>query len=587
VAFWSLLVGRCLFSRQRSLWEWDDFVFALALQRFSPDHQVPHPPFYPGYVGLARAAFAVLADPVLALTLPSVAASMLTLVFFWGAVRDLFGRKIAYPATLLLAFFPAAWLHAGVPLSDPAGVAAALGAWWLAIRAARQSKLLLPAAAAFACSFSIRPQVAVLPLGSLLVACRRAPARRVASAAACAIAGFFLLYLLPILIAAEDLPRLWAVVRYQTGFVLGVDSLPAHGFAVGNMLQRYFVDIWGSPVLAVFLWVVATIGAVELWRGHRAAGAVVFVTFAPYAVLAWVLLNPSTAGRYALPYLPGVAILVALGLGRVEGWLRLPRGALAGATAVVCGATVAPAVFTVASTLSPPVAAARALEQMAGGPPKQVVYAPELLIHAAVLFPGSKLVAAEQSLPSCGGDGYWFGAPPHAPGAVTFSWPHQELLRRVGRGRYLTVRVAPVLPSVRFGKGFYPWENDRSVLPSGQPFRWMGPVGELWVPRHCACRQLRLALVIPALSLQRRPEVSLWVGGVAIARTVPESERVQLAVELPVWVIERESGRVELRISETFRPAASGSGDSRVLGLQVRGVELVCEPSEQGSAEAR
>jgi len=235
----------------------------------------------------------------------------------------------------------------------------------------------------------------------------------------------------------------------------------------------------------------------------------------------------------------------------------------------------------------PAVAAARALEQMAGGPPKQVVYAPELLIHAAVLFPGSKLVAAEQSLPSCGGDGYWFGAPPHAPGAVTFSWPHQELLRRVGRGRYLTVRVAPVLPSVRFGKGFYPWENDRSVLPSGQPFRWMGPVGELWVPRHCACRQLRLALVIPALSLQRRPEVSLWVGGVAIARTVPESERVQLAVELPVWVIERESGRVELRISETFRPAASGSGDSRVLGLQVRGVELVCEPSEQGSAEAR
>lgn len=73
---------------------------------------------------------------------------MVTLVLFWGAVKDLFGREVAYQATLLLASFPAAWLHAGVPLSDPAGIAAALGAWWLAIRAATQPELFLPAAAA-------------------------------------------------------------------------------------------------------------------------------------------------------------------------------------------------------------------------------------------------------------------------------------------------------------------------------------------------------------------------------------------------------------------------------------------------------
>ncbi len=47
-----VLAGTRILARQLSPWEWDDFVFAAALDTFAPHQQVPHPPFYPGFVGV-------------------------------------------------------------------------------------------------------------------------------------------------------------------------------------------------------------------------------------------------------------------------------------------------------------------------------------------------------------------------------------------------------------------------------------------------------------------------------------------------------------------------------------------------------
>ena len=197
-----LVVATRALAMQASIWEWDDVVFGVALSNFAPQAQVPQAPFYPGFVYLGRAAKLLLSDPVLSLTAVSAAASCLAvlLVFLYGL--ELLGRpREALSAALIFAFLPAVWFHAGVPLSDPAGLAAALAACWLALKARRKPRLLDVAAVAFGIAVSIRPQtalVALFPLGYSLVAASPKARRR---GVVLGIVSVLSLYVAPILLA--------------------------------------------------------------------------------------------------------------------------------------------------------------------------------------------------------------------------------------------------------------------------------------------------------------------------------------------------------------------------------------------------
>ena len=43
-----------LFALSRSLWDWDEVLFSLALRDFNVAAHHPHPPGFPGYVALAK-----------------------------------------------------------------------------------------------------------------------------------------------------------------------------------------------------------------------------------------------------------------------------------------------------------------------------------------------------------------------------------------------------------------------------------------------------------------------------------------------------------------------------------------------------
>ena len=580
VWWWAALVlvlaGTRILARQLSPWEWDDFVFAAALDTFAPHQQVPHPPFYPGFVGVGRMARWIVGDSYAALTWVSVAAGMLSLGFLFLAANELLGcRRRAVGAVVLFAFFPAVWLHAGVPLSDPLGLAVALAGWWLVLLARRRPWALTGAAAAAAAAVSVRPQTAVvvaLPLLHLVVAQR--PRRKALAAVVAGAAGVIVLYALPIVLAGGGLGGPWRVFSYQTNFVVHSDSLMAHHWDLFRVAQRYLVDLWGTPWLALVVAVLVVAGATVMWRENPRAVAALTLAFAPYVVLIVVFCDPQTAGRYAMPALAMVAILAAVALTKAEQRCGLPSGLLLGFVTVACAVVAAPGVMVVSQRASPPVAAAAELRRLAADRPFQVVFEPALLVHVAALFPGAPRFALGSRQPRADVPAFSFSTTP-ADGASAFSWPHQRFFARVGRGRYLHVAVAPLPPQVVLGAGFHAQEIDRSRAPE-EPFHWMGRRGVLVLPPSGSALHLTLDLVVPLPKLDAAPTISVAVGGALLDSFVATASRHSKMFHIARSLLHPERPtEMVITTTHTFVPAARGEGeDRRVLGLQVRNPRL-------------
>lgn len=398
------VVATRVLARQATPWEWDDLVFRLALDVFAPQSQVPQAPFYPGYVFLGRLARLIVADGHAALTWVSVLASSLVPAFCYFVATGLgFSKRAGLTAGALLAFFPAVWFHSGVPLSDPTGLAAGLGAMALALRAGRGPRIALLASLALGVAVSVRPQSALPAVVTLaLSAFSLARKRRLAIITAATISTA-VLYLGPIVVAARGLSGVVSWTAYQASFVLDHDSLAAHHWAIPFMLRRYFVDIWADPLIAVAIWALLLLGVLTLWREqNRKSLRTLLLVFLPYAVLSWVFLDPSTAGRYALPYLPLVSLLVAQGTSWTDdrlGFRTLP------VTGVILVATMAAisarAVLLVHRLPSPPVVAARAILDAQETRPYRVAYSPLMRMHAHALFPGAELVVARTTADLC------------------------------------------------------------------------------------------------------------------------------------------------------------------------------------------
>ncbi len=290
-------------ARQVAPWEWDDLVFSLALDIFAPQSQVPQPPFYPGFVFLGRLVRLIAVDNHAALTWLSVIASSVVPVFcFFVATGFGFSRRVSMTAAGLLAFFPAVWFHSGVPLSDPAGLAASLGAMALGLRANRSPRTALAAAAALGIAVSIRPQSALPAVIGLAISVSSLTRRQKLGIAAAAVTSVGLLYVTPIVIAARGLSGVVNWTAYQASFVLDHDSLAAHHWAIPFMLRRYLVDIWAYPALAIVVLAFSVVGGMRIWEEPRrkTLGALL-VVFLPYALLSWTFLDCPALGGVKPP----------------------------------------------------------------------------------------------------------------------------------------------------------------------------------------------------------------------------------------------------------------------------------------------
>jgi hypothetical protein len=311
-----------------SLEDLDSINFAMGVRHFDVAHHQPHPPGYPVFIVAAKAARLMIEPEEKALSVVSILAGGLSVFALFALFRaidsDPRSQRWAALATLVTVTAPLYWFTAVRPLSDTAGLAAALAVQALTLTAAGPSGI---AAAGFLAAFAtgIRSQVVWLtvPLLALTVArCPRWDRGRTAATAGVAFVLGGLTWGIPLIISSGGPRAYWHALFDQgaedlTGIQMLWTTPTPRQLALA--LYNAFVAPWSLALVAGIIIVLAIGGAVRLVRTARPVLLTLAVAFVPYLVFD-LLFQETVTTRYALPLVPPMAYLAVRAQAKVAPW---------------------------------------------------------------------------------------------------------------------------------------------------------------------------------------------------------------------------------------------------------------------------
>lgn len=394
----------------RALEDIDSINFALGIRDYDPAAHRPHPPGYPIYIVVGKAATALVgalspaesgASEARALAWISLVSALVAIPLLWRLFGRILttsvegdARAVALGATALTATTPLFWYMAARPMSDMPGLAVATAAqailaaaWWhqrpgaggdvrmTPVTTAASGRLIVLGALAAGVAVGFRSQVAWMTLPLLLLVLADRIGRGVAGAmigAGVAFTAGALLWAVPMVAASGGLGAYLAALGDQGGEdFAGVDMLyqrPSPRL-LALALQRTLVFPWDSYALAAVVLALGVAGLAWLaWRDRRAAVFVIALA-APYGAF-HLAFHDTAFVRYALPLVPAAAVLAAIGARALFG--RAAPLAVAGL--VVWSVTIAqPVLAAYGDDDGPAASALAAMEDAAAAAPPGAV----------------------------------------------------------------------------------------------------------------------------------------------------------------------------------------------------------------------
>lgn len=417
----------------RSMWDWDEALFGLALRDYDVSAHHPHPPGFPLFIATAKLVLVVARTSEFhALQVVAVVASLLVfpaMCFLAREVRAPFFVAVASAA--MLALMPNVWFFGGTALSDVPSMVlslAACGLLWCGVRSNRSAFIGMVIAAVAA---GYRPQnllICFVPAAIALVKRPRAAIAGVVVAAAIIVASYGF---------AASLSGGWlqyreAVETHQQ-YIRTTDSFVSpHRPPLWRVADDFFFRPFRLPFANVAITLLAMAGLAR----RRPSSLAVVAMFGPFLLFAWLMLDFHSSSRFSIAYMPMYAYLAA------EGAALLPRWRVAVVTGLLTAITLwmlAP-LRVVRETLSPPVAAAEWITKTHPG--SAVVVDPRVRPLAEYLLPHHDLRETREGAPAGTILLREFGS--HAPGAKNFVRTRARLSRALTRPRYFEISVVPL-----------------------------------------------------------------------------------------------------------------------------------------------
>jgi hypothetical protein len=556
----------------RSLWDWDEALFCLGMRSYDVTSHHPHPPGFPVYIALAHIARLFTPSDFRALQSLNLIAGVLLFPAMFLLARELRLRfETALIASLLLVFFPNVWFFGGGAFSDIPSLTLVVFAVAMLLRGCRDAEAYLVGSFVLALAIGIRPQnilVGLVP-GAIATWYRiRSSWRDVVFAALLGVTVVVLSFGSAAM-ATGDIDRYVRSIQEHSDYIARIDSFRApERPPLWRLFDRFFFKQYSSPALSVLVTVFVLISTIGAIRKHDARIGMIALTFMPFAIAAWLMLDRFSVTRFSIGYMPLFAVMAADGIERAIGRRGQDLALAAGLTLVVAFIVYTlPALTPVRTEISPPFAAVAAAKQHLDPSKDQLFVAFNMTPFVQYLAPTLPFtqVMDDRAMPlSYGGRRPWLLAEDESTPRSGYVFRRvRPRLWNIARRHYFECGVEPMIHLPLFASGWYGAERGGI-----EEWRWMGKRSVTELPPATGLTKLRLQFDVPEVPMH--PTVTVTLNGVVLGHIVvdgPHMKRDYKVAPAPNGA----NNVLVLETSRTLSPAQQHVGDDpRELGLQLR-----------------
>lgn len=544
----------------RSLWDWDEALFTMAMRDYDVTLHHPHPPGFPVYIAMARLLRFVVADDFRALQSVNLIAGVLVfpaMFFFARELRLQFTTCVA--AGALFAFFPNVWFFGGGAFSDIPSIVLVLFAVTFLLRGMRGRNAYWFGTLLLALAIGIRPQnflVGLIP-GILATRKRRWWEILVALLIGLVVVGAAFggaIYF------TGEFDQYVRMVREHGDYIARIDSFRAEARPpLWRIFDRFFIKQYQSPVLSVIASLFVVISVAGAIRERNRSLLLNALAFVPFAIFAWLMLDRFSISRFSIGYQPMFAVFVADGIRRVA---RRREWMLAAALTAAFFIFTFPALKSVRNEVAPSIVAASTAAQRIDPDREQLFVGHTMLVFMDLVAPGMPYtrVVDDRAMPVDARENAWLLA------EITTTKEEGLLFRRernalwnIARRHYFDIKLAPIEARPRFISGWYAPESMES-----NQWRWMRGHSVTLLPPLRGEALLRMHVGIPS-ELIAGNFVTVKLNGRVIGRIAVTGDSLER--DFRVDPAPRGLPNVlELSIDRTVLP----QHEQRELGLRLR-----------------
>lgn len=553
----------------RSLWDWDEVLFTLAMRDYDVTLHHPHPPGFPAYIGMARVLRFFTDTDFHALQLVNLIAAMLVFPAVFLLARSLRLRfTTAVLAGALFAFFPNVWFYGGGAFSDIPSIVIVCFAAAMLLRGADDRNAYWIGALLLAVAIGFRPQNLLVGLFPAIYASRKRRPGEIAVALLIGIVVVALCFGGAIYFTGSP-HEYMRVVREHGDYISRVDSFrnPERP-PLWRLFDRFFVKQYQSPPLSVITSLIVLVSLIGAIRERNRALLYNVLIFAPFAISAWLMLDRYSVSRFSIGYQPMFAILAADGLRRIARSRVWIESALAAALGTAFIVYTLPGLNLVRTTVAPSVLAAEAVATNVDPARDELYVGHTMSKFMDLVAPGVpyRRVIDDRALPLASHPRAWLLA------EITETKPEGYVFTRerghlwnIARRHYFEIVLKPLRERPQFVSGWYGAE-----AMDIHEWRWMSGRSVTVLPPQSGPTILRMHLGIPGELMDKNPGITVKING----RVVDRFHTNEGYIERNVHVMPAPNGApnvLELSIDRTVSPTRAHTGDDqRTLGLRLR-----------------
>jgi len=550
----------------RSLWDWDEALFLLGMRSYDVTQHHPHPPGFPVYIALGRIVRLVIHSDFRALQAINLAAAMLLFPAVFMLARELrFRFATATVAGVLCAFFPNVWFFGGTAFSDIVSIVLVVFAAAFLLRGRRSSEAYLVGAFLLALAAGIRPQNLMIGLAPGLIATWYRARESWRDVVFAAIIGVIVTGVAfgGAVAATGSFDGYTSAVRVHGDYISRVDSFRSpERPPLWRLFDRFFIKQYDCTPLGIIVSLFVAVSIVAAIRERNRDLLINFLTFGPFAVSAWLMLDRFSISRFAIGYIPMFAIFAADGIARVARQRAAVEGVIGGGLALAFAAWAFPSFAVVRNSDSPTVQGVDAVNRL---DPRRDDLFVGVAMHPfiQVLAPNKPYIKVldERALPlSIGNRRPWLLTEIDLtkPSGFVFHRPHDQLWS-IARRHYFDVALEPVTSQAQFVSGWYQAERSDT-----DEWRWMSGHSVTRLPAAAGETVLRLEGNFPEELLPQKPNVTIVLNGDILDRFVPPQEHWQR--DYHGNHPNGAPGTLEIIVDKTYTPR----DDGRALAFELR-----------------